>query len=243
MSQIQTLIQSEIRSLLAKSEGFQAIEHNATKGNLRETLLIDFFKKLIPSYLSISSGFICDCSGKLSSQTDFIIYDKSKLPGIFLDKNISMIPCESVYLTAEIKTTLRSKDLDLISKARRKINMLKLANNPNEPIQNFKIVTTIIAFESEVGIDNLKKWLDDQNDIVSICIINKFTLSKTHGIEIITSEEDKPEYWETLVYLLQQFKYLESTHKRRQFTPIWEPYIHGIDLFTELYLKKSDSCK
>lgn len=44
MSKIQVLIQSEIESLLAKSKGYQTIEHNTTKGNLRETLLIEFFK-------------------------------------------------------------------------------------------------------------------------------------------------------------------------------------------------------
>src|SRR5690625_6833477 len=91
MSKIQVLIQSEIESLLAKPKGYQTIEHNTTKGNLRETLLIEFFKKLIPPSLSISSGFICDCYGKISNQTDFIVYDKSILPSIFLDKNISMI--------------------------------------------------------------------------------------------------------------------------------------------------------
>lgn len=57
-----------------------------------------------------------------------------------------------VYLTAEIKTTLRKKDLKQISEAREKLNTLKLANNPNlPPIDDFKIPTTIIAFENKVS--------------------------------------------------------------------------------------------
>src|SRR5690625_4256704 len=126
MSKIQVLIQSEIESLLAKSKGYQTIEHNTTKGNLRETLLIEFFKKLIPPSLSISSGFICDCYGKISNQTDFIVYDKSILPSIFLDKNISMILCELVYLQVEIKTTCIKKELKKkkITKYIKRVNCL-----------------------------------------------------------------------------------------------------------------------
>lgn len=243
MSKIQVLIQSEIESLLAKSKGYQTIEHNTTKGNLRETLLIEFFKKLIPSSLSISSGFICDCYGKISNQTDFIVYDKSILPSIFLDKNISMIPCESVYLTAEIKTTLRKKDLKQISEAREKLNTLKLANNPNlPPIDDFKIPTTIIAFENKVSEKALIEWINKENNIVSICIIDKLTLSRINNgeIKLIKKEENKPNYWETLIYTLQQFNYLTNTYKKRDITPLWEPYIEGLDLFREIHLKRQD---
>src|SRR5690625_5765269 len=192
MSKIQVLIQSEIESLLAKSKGYQTIEHNTTKGNLRETLLIEFFKKLIPPSLSISSGFICDCYGKISNQTDFIVYDKSILPSIFLDKNISMILCESVYLTAEIKTTLRKKDLKQISETREKLNTLKLANNPNlPPIDDFKIPTTIIAFENKVSEKALIEWINKENNIVSICIIDKLTLSRINNGEIKLIKKDR----------------------------------------------------
>lgn len=152
-----------------------------------------------------------------------------------------MIPCESVYLTAEIKTTLRKKDLKQISEAREKLNTLKLANNPNlPPIDDFKIPTTIIAFENKVSEKALIEWINKENNIVSICIIDKLTLSRINNgeIKLIKKEENKPNYWETLIYTLQQFNYLTNTYKKRDITPLWEPYIEGLDLFREIHLKR-----
>ncbi len=68
MNPIQKIIQSRIKSLLEVSNGFEAIDHSSTKGTLREGLLTKFFKDVIPSQLSISSGVISDASGKVSKR-------------------------------------------------------------------------------------------------------------------------------------------------------------------------------
>lgn len=233
MNPIQRLIQSEINCLIEKSKGYQSINHNATKGGLRETLLIDFFQKLIPSSLSISSGIICDSSGKSSNQTDFIIYDNKLLPNLILDKDLSMIPVESVYLIAEIKSTLRIKDLEQVEKSRISLNELKLSIMPTG--ENVKIPSVIIAYDNEVSQQTLTDWITNQNDVVSICIINKFCISKTgKGIECFIPNDTLPEHWETLNFSLQMFNYLSSTLKKQNMIPLWDPYLQGVEKFKEI---------
>lgn len=234
MNPIQKLIQSEINCLVEKSKGYQAINHNATKGSLRETLLIDFFNKLVPTSLSISSGVICDSSGKSSTQLDFIIYDNQVLPNLILDKDLSMIPIESVYLIAEIKSTLRKKDLEQVEKSRKSLNKLKLSIIPTEE-HNIKIPSVIVAFDNKVSEQTLTDWIEEQNDVVSICIINKFCISKTgKGIEIYKYDDTLPEHWETLNFSLQMFNYLRDNLKKKKLIPLWGAYLQGVDKFKEL---------
>ncbi|MFN3801563.1 DUF6602 domain-containing protein [Belliella pelovolcani] len=233
MNPIQKLIQSEINCLIEKSNGYQAINHNSTKGSLREALLIDFFKKLIPSGLSISSGIICDSLGKSSTQTDFIVYDSKVLPNLILDKDLSMIPVESVFLTSEIKSTLRTKDLEQVEKSRASLVELKLSILPTA--QDFKIPSVVIAFDNEVSQQTLIDWMKKQNDVVSICIIDNFCLSKTkNGIETFSPDSSLPEHWETLNFSMQLFDYLTETMKNRILNPLWGAYLQGADKFKEI---------
>ena len=103
MNPIQKVFQARIDALIAQSNGAKAVEHPTTKGSLRERYLIDFFRELIPQSLSITSGLICDASGRCSPQIDFIIKDDNTLPSVNMMETVSLVPVESVHLTAEIK--------------------------------------------------------------------------------------------------------------------------------------------
>jgi len=236
MNAIQKLIQSDIKCLIEKSKGYNAIPHNATKGGLREVLLMDFFRKLIPSSLSISSGIICDAIGRTSNQTDFIIYDKNILPDIILDSNISVVPIETVYLTAEIKTTLTTKDLKKIIEARSNFNEFELAG------YNFKIKipSVILAFNTNISQKTLIDWMEINPDFISICIIDKFTISNTEeGIEIYEkNSEPNIAYWETLRFCLPLYNYLTQEKKQRLIAPLWDAYILGYEKYNELFKQK-----
>lgn len=229
MNQIQKIIQSKLDSLIAKSNGAEAIGHNATKGSLREKYLIDFFWRLIPPKLNITAGVICDAKGRSSKQTDFIIKDNSALPAFLLEPDVSVVPVESVHLIAEIKTTLRTSDLQQVKEARDSFNKLQLAIKPNGIQSNIKIPSVILAFNNDVSEATLKKWMSETNDIIAICIIDEYTLSKTiQGIECHKMGEEKPKYWETLYFASQLFSFLQnSSAVNRGEIQFW-PYLLGV---------------
>ena len=233
MNHIQKLLRTKIKCLINSSNGYNAIEHNVTKGSLRERLLIDFFKDIIPSQFEVASGIICDAKGESSRQTDFIVFNKQILPSIFLTNKIAVIPVDCVYLIAEIKTTLRKKDLEQVKEAREAFNSLQLATMDT---QNVKIPSVILAFKNEVAEDTLKKWLVDINDVVSICITGEFTLSKENtGVKCYKNSKNYPENWETLNFCRLLYNFLQNSDSinSRSYVPKWDAYLQGAEIFAK----------
>ncbi|MBB1486790.1 DUF6602 domain-containing protein [Oceanospirillum sediminis] len=236
MNPVKHTIQSRINSLKEISKGFDAINHSATKGTLRENGLIEFFKEVIPSKLSISSGIICDASGGVSNQTDFIVYDRGVLPPLFLSSEISLIPVDSVYLTAEIKSNLRKKDLDQISDARKNFTKLKLSSfsDESENKSDVKIPTVVLAYATDIAENTLVKWMEKEEGVVSICVIDRFTLSKER--DSIKKHEYSSENKlnnETLIFISQLFNHLNIEITKTRPKSNWEAYILGAKEFAK----------
>lgn len=234
MNPVKKIIQSRINSLKELSTGFDAIQHNTTKGTLRENGLIEFFKSIVPQKLSISSGIICDSLDGVSNQTDFIVYNKEVLPSLFLSNEISLIPIDSVYLTAEVKSTLRTKDLEQISNARQNFNTLRLSSLTQK--ENVKIPTVVLAYSTDVAESTLIDWMNEEQDVVSICVIDRFTLSRQNGgvIKYIYSKENDFND-EVLTFSSQLFEFLSCEIAKGRPKANWEAYIIGAKEFADKY--------
>lgn len=226
MNPIMKVVQAQIRILQERSNSVDAIEHNVTKGTLRETYLIDFFRSLIPEMFSITSGVVCDAGGRSSSQTDFIIAANNMLPSMLMMADVSVVPVESVHLIAEIKTTLRTTDLDQVRRSRDTFNNLKLTSFSGSSPTPTKIPSVILAFNNEVSKETLINWMGENQDTVAICIIGKFSLAKTiMGIECYESLELHPEHWETLAFIVQLYKWLQESSAKSRGVGMWDAYL------------------
>lgn len=231
MNPIHRALTARVKALLAASEEASAIPHAATLGQLREEILINFFRSLIPQSLSITSGIICDAKGRVSRQTDFIVKNDRALPSIVMSDMVAIVPVEAVHLTAEIKSTLKTEHLSKLTGDRASLNVLELATWPLPPPNiSIKIPSVVIAFESDVAVDTLKDWLDKENDVVSICVVGKYSLSKiNNGIELYESCDEKPIYYETLRFAEQLFSFLGESILMPRGNPLWSAYLRGVD--------------
>lgn len=100
---------SIIHELIEKSRRVELlINHGGVIGSYREDLLINLLQKYLPSKFSVSSGFIEGCI----RQIDIIVYDSHNYIPLFKENNIVVVKPESVRAIIEVKSTLRSKDLD-----------------------------------------------------------------------------------------------------------------------------------
>jgi len=215
------------------STGFDAIQHNTTKGTLRENGLIEFFKSIVPQKLSITSGIICDSLDGVSNQTDFIVYNKDVLPSLFLSNEISLIPVDSVYLTAEVKSTLRMKDLEQIRKARLNFNTLRLSSLTQK--DNVKIPTVVLAYSTDVAVSTLIDWMGSNQDIVSICVIDRFTLSRENGGVKKHNSKENGFNDEVLIFSSELFDFLNCQIAKCRPKANWEAYIIGAKEFADKY--------
>ena len=230
MNPIQRALQARIQALLASSAEVGAVGHDATVGQLREQLLIDFFTGLVPQSLSCTSGIICDARGNVSRQTDFIVKNDYALPALSMSTTVAIVPVESVHLTAEIKSTLKTDHLTKLASDRDVFNQLQLATFPVAPVGvDIKIPSVMLAFDSVVARSTLEQWMSETPDVVAICVIGDFSMAKSQvGIQTFEAVGGT-EYYETLRFAEQLFGFLADSVTTSRGRPLWSAYLRGVD--------------
>jgi len=88
-------------------ELFMSIEEHApTLGSHREQIWKHFFERILPKKFTVEqSAFIIDSSGKVSKETDLVVFDEQYMPYIFRNRNIKYIPIEAVMAVVQCKST------------------------------------------------------------------------------------------------------------------------------------------
>lgn len=101
------------------------INHMLSRGEIRESILKDVIKKLLPTKYEIGSGIITDARGAESNQQDIYIFDAFNSP-VFLKYDLdSIVPVESVYATIEVKSCLSKEQLQESIKNIRSVKRLE----------------------------------------------------------------------------------------------------------------------
>lgn len=87
-------------------------KYNYFSGLFREGLIKDVLREVLPSYVSIDSGFIYGYGQiKNSKQLDIIIWDSLKHSPIYKTKDFVIVSPESVIAVVSVKSKLTSDDL------------------------------------------------------------------------------------------------------------------------------------
>jgi hypothetical protein len=104
------LIVQRINFALSAAAVAANLEHNGVKGAIREALMSELLRPLLPPDFGVATGIIISADNEQSPQQDIIIYNKRILPP-FLTDGPALIPIESVVATIEVKSTLTSGEL------------------------------------------------------------------------------------------------------------------------------------
>lgn len=98
----------------AKNEVFHLLgKHQAySSGIFRESLIKNFLRGILPSSVSVDSGFIYGFEHvRNSAQLDIIIWDSSKFGAIHKSKEFVIIPPEAVISVITVKSNCNKSDL------------------------------------------------------------------------------------------------------------------------------------
>ena len=225
MNPIRKIVQAQIDNIIKLSDLVGNIEHNPTIGELRENYLIDFFTKLVPSSVSLTSGFITDAAGRISPQLDLIVTQKTALPLFSMKEGLSIVPVESALLVAEIKSTLETSSLEQVKNQNEKIASMNISGDIGK--QNFIIPTIILAYDSKVNPDTLKKWMEDNGNTVSCCILKKDTFIKEVEINVFENYAYGIQHHGVLAFVSTFHKMLGYLIDNRDFEPNLDSYLTG----------------
>lgn len=91
-----------------------AVQHSGIVGQEGERIVAGFLRERLPSSIGVTTGEIIDIEGGRSKQTDVIVYDALRTPMIFSgeERNTNVVPAEGVLAVIEVKTHLRSGDIE-----------------------------------------------------------------------------------------------------------------------------------
>ncbi len=137
--------------------------HSGEYGIYREELVKKWLKLFIPEKFGISSGFLINSKGEISTQCDLIIYDKDKTPMIETIENQKFFPVETVILVGEIKSDINS--ISQLNSYLLKLSEIK------------KIRDGVISNHSYNSKFEEYKYMPDKNpfdNIYSVLICHKF---------------------------------------------------------------------
>ena len=87
-------------------EPTKQVWHNASAGMLREKVIKEVLKPYLPDCYGISGGLCYDQEENKSRQLDIILYDSLFSYRLPFGNDFIVFPCESVYGSIEVKTTL-----------------------------------------------------------------------------------------------------------------------------------------
>ncbi|QLK09339.1 hypothetical protein BMG_6111 (plasmid) [Priestia megaterium] len=133
-------INAELKATKDRVRYFIGDSHWGEDGRFKEILLINHLKKVLPSNVSVGTGFVRN-GEKITSQIDLIIYDNS-IPTLFLEGDFVIVLPESVYGIIEVKSKIRANE--------EFIRAVNKAHLNGEKIQK-KIFNGIFGFENQIS--------------------------------------------------------------------------------------------
>ena len=107
-----TALRNAANRMAADFEDSKLFTHSGDKGEFRERVIEKFIRPFLPNCYGIGSGQIFSIDGSASRQVDIVLYDNVFSNVLFRDSANSLFPCESVYGTIEVKSTLSTEELE-----------------------------------------------------------------------------------------------------------------------------------
>ncbi len=174
------------KNLMAEfQEVTEPLEHNGVKGSLREEILTNCLKELLPQKYSVGSGIIVDADQTQSRQQDFFIYDAFDSPVFLKRSSYQVVPIESVYATVEVKSSLNKTELEKCVKNIQSVKKLKLTPAQTlqwTPTKENQVMGMVFAYTSDISLETVIKNLNEFNremkipyeeQINMICVLDK----------------------------------------------------------------------
>lgn len=161
------------KALLAQSAQLEIVQHPGDRGGEREELVEGFLSPLLPERFAIGHGEIRASNGSWSKQEDLIIYDKLNSPRLFAGRRSQILAVENVAAVIEVKTSLRTKEIQESTKNIRSVRCLEKAGmatqvSPGEISfgKPSPIFGALFAFDLGVSLETFRaRWVEAQSPL------------------------------------------------------------------------------
>lgn len=105
------IVVERIHFALGVARQIGPVEHSGIKGAIREVLMADLFRPLLPADVGVATGILISVDDKQSAQQDIVVFDRGILPPVMFENGPAFIPIESALATIEVKSCLTAQEL------------------------------------------------------------------------------------------------------------------------------------
>jgi hypothetical protein len=104
---IRSSYELRIQAALAGARHAAAINHPGLQGEVREILVRELLRPLLPPTFALGTGKIVDHLGNESDQIDVVIYDRAVMPPLLFSQTavLGLFPVEACVYAIEVKST------------------------------------------------------------------------------------------------------------------------------------------
>lgn len=209
LAEILDATSDELRVMLKKARAGH--NHNGLKGGAAEEVVRKMLREVLPESLGVTIGEVADATGRVSGQSDVIIYDRQRTPMLFSSATYGShtVPAEGVIGVIEVKSKLQKKDLKQIVRHAKALRQLeKLAYLPSgSPIHRtynlygrewdvFPLLYSVFAFEAdsdyEGDLNELQEGVEPHERVDSVLVLDRgLTLNAKLG-DVFASAQNGP---------------------------------------------------
>lgn len=138
--------------------------HNGEFGGYREEVVRALVSQFAPERMAVDHGFVVTSSGRVSTQCDIVVYDRTATPMIRNANNQRFFPVESVCAVGEVKSVLGLADAKL---ALNKLAAIKsLRDSLHEPAY-------VYCAKGEGAGAGFRPEVDERDQLVTFLICEK----------------------------------------------------------------------
>ena len=94
---------------VSEAADLDPLDHQGMKGTLREIVIGQLFRPVLPPEVQIATGKVVAHTGATSSQVDLVLYSPTILPPALYDEKNGFVPVESALYTIEVKSRLTAE--------------------------------------------------------------------------------------------------------------------------------------
>jgi hypothetical protein len=105
------ILLARAQATIAAAGAVAPLGHAGLKGQLREIVVRDLLRPLLPTDVGIGSGQVISAYEENSLQQDIVLYDRRVVPPVLFEQVSGVFPLESVLFTIEVKSCLTLEEL------------------------------------------------------------------------------------------------------------------------------------
>lgn len=177
------LIQGQAAKAVAIAESTQAIGHSGLKGELREIVIHDLLRPLLPFNFGLGRGQVVSAYQQISPQMDVIGFDNRVVPPILFERQSGLVPIEATLFTVEVKSKLNAGELKKSHDAAQALSKFRYAppvgkDNHEEGHEIEGSISYLIAFATDLKrvseIERYEKLMcGELPSLRGICVVGK----------------------------------------------------------------------